>query len=689
MLRIMRKKLLITIATTIFLFFIFYLWSFYAVQNLVERYEGRESVKILDRSDELIELMPNGDGFYAFYGAPLPAVSRAFLPNRFSKFLIEKEDRFFYYHPGINPVSTFRALIGRGSSSTITQQLVKILLDHEKERTVKNKLQEMLYSVALELRTDKAQILEMYANSIYLGNQVQGIQLAGKFYFNVSPENLTEEQIIKLLATIPSPSETNPFMGANAPGEKNSLKNSFKNYVSTKTAFEINSLGLCATPEKFAEAYTCRTTLDLALNEKIRTIVNERLINLTGTNAEHAAVVVFKEPEHELLALVGSPDPTSLNPGYQINMAQENRPIGSTIKPFLYALGFEKGLRPYSLVDDREYKFTTSAGFAHYPKNYDYKYRGIVTLYDSLANSLNVPAVKVLEYIGLQEFYDFLTERLEVKPVQPLETYQYGIALGQLEMDLLELTHLFSVFANGGDLHRIITESNVIYDSPPDKRIFEPKYVQLVNRITTDRDAQSDQFGITNNLRIDGKTVGVKTGTSREYHDSWAIGYTPDFTVGVWVGNAKNLPMTDVSGEFGAGGIWHDTMRLMFDSPYNKDTPFKFDEIKTFQKDSIQNSSKNSQSVQYGLPSDSPMEHLNLLLDQSLILSPHDGDTFSFAPGMKIFLKAHKEVKWYVNGPLIGEGVSATFSPESAGQFEITAKSEDGTEENLAIFLEK
>ncbi|MDP4008559.1 MAG: transglycosylase domain-containing protein [Candidatus Peregrinibacteria bacterium] len=671
------KILSVIIGSLLILIGLFWLLSLPIASQLLVAFESRESTLIEDRNGEIIQILPNADGFYAVYSADV-------IPAKIAKLLIAKEDKYFYLHPGVNPMSTLRAIFAvftekSTASSTITQQLVKILLNHESDRTIKNKLQEMVYSFGLELHASKEEILQMYVNSIYFGNQVQGIKLASNLYFNVSPGNLTEAQIIQLLATISSPSNTNPFMDANVAEafalqeklaknltstdhefqkfteeEKDKLRKSFKNYITTKTAFEVNSMNLC---DKITVGKICHLTIDLKLNEKIRTIIQARLIRLYGTNAEHAAVVIFKEPEHELVAIVGSPNPSSMSSAYQINMAVQNRPIGSTIKPFLYGLGFEKKLRPYSLVDDREYKFTTGAGFAHYPKNYDYKYRGIVTLHESLSNSLNVPAVKVLEFIGLQDFYKFLTDRLEFIPVQPLENYQYGIALGQLEMTLLQLTNYFSIFANEGYLQ--------------DKQIFDSKYVQLVNRITTDRDAASDQFGITGNLRVEGYMVGVKTGTSREYHDSWTVGYTPDFVVGVWVGNAKNLPMTDISGQTGAGGIWNDAVTLMIDSDYNRKIPFSFDQIKSF---------RLNDSIYFGLPNDTPSDHINLMINEPLILSPHSGDTLLFKNDMNIALHASEIVKWYIDDTFIAESTSATFSPKSSGQINITAKSEADTE---------
>jgi penicillin-binding protein 1C len=236
----------------------------------------------------------------------------------------------------------------------------------------------------------------------------------------------------------------------------------------------------------------------------------------------------------EIITFIGSKDPESSVAGSKINMAMEPRPIGSTIKPLLYLKGFMDGLRPYSLVVDREYKYAIATGFPLYPKNYDGQYRGEVTLHEALSNSLNVPTVKVLEYIGLTNFYEFLSGPLAFEPLQNYENYQYGIALGGLEMDLLTLTHYFTVFPKMGTLEplKILKDEPENFSLPPQSHITQKqivadkKFIQLIHTILSDRFSGVDQFGLESNLNIETKEYGVKTGTSRDFHDSWVVGYT-------------------------------------------------------------------------------------------------------------------------------------------------------------------
>jgi len=420
-------------------------------------------------------------------------------------------------------------------------------------------------------------------------------------------------------------------------------------------------------------------TIDKDLTTKIRKIIERNLEDLKPKNAKNGAAIVVKLPENEILALIGSPNPQSFGEGYQINMLQEPRPIGSTIKPFIYLKAFEKGLRPYTLIDDREYKYITAIGFPLYPKNFDYKYRGEVNLHYALSNSLNVPTVKVLEYVGLQDFYNFLEKDLEFKPIQDLDNYQLGIALGALEMNLLDLAHYFTIFSNDGILKELKIYKND-ETLAPDKRITEPEYIQLINKILNDRETGIEQFGLKSDLNLFQQNYALKTGTSRDFRDSWVIGYTPDFLVGVWLGNADNSPMDEVSGQVGAGRIWAEIMELLLNSKYNKKTPLNFDLIREF---------NYMGEIEYGLPNDNYQKCQNLLKgeDQSLILNPHDGDTFLLEENSKIILKAKENVKWFIDGKFLGEDKDIIFTPTEPGQYQIKAESSDGFQEKVNIWI--
>lgn len=685
----MKKYLLVIISILLIGLSSFFIFTYHLQNELIEIYDGQNSVVIQDRTEKIISIEPNEKGCWAEY---LDKIS-----PRFKELLLEKEDEYFYHHFGFNPWSVFRAGLGylgfgpKGGSSTITQQLVKILLGKELERSLKNKIIESLYTLSLELYQSKETILKMYVNSVYFGNQAQGLAEASRLYFDLSADLLTDSQILQLLAAISSPTEQNPSQTKNgtialALAQRLSLdnqelimiepsvikKNMQKFSHSGKSYFEVRAL-INDSPE------THQLTIDKELTEKIRKIVDRNIEDLKSKNAKNGAVVVIKLPENELLTLIGSPDPEFFAKGYQINMLEEPRPIGSTIKPFIYLKAFEGGLRPYTLVDDREYKYITAIGFPLYPKNFDYKYRGEVTLHYALSNSLNVPTIKVLEYVGLENFYKFLEKDLEFKPIQSLDNYQLGIALGILEMNLLDLTKYFTIFPNNG----IFKETKIYKNDKTlisEKQVAEPKYIQLINKILSDRKTGIEQFGLQSDFNLFQSNYGLKTGTSRDFRDSWIVGYTPDFLVGVWIGNSDNTPMEGISGQLGAGRIWAKTMEVLLNSEYNKKTPFEFDLLKEFY---------NRENIEYGLPNDNYEDSLNALKKQdiTLILGPHDGDIFLLEENTKIILEAKQTVEWFINEKFWERSQATIFTPSEIGRYRIEAVAPDGFQEVAIIWI--
>lgn len=653
-----------------------FIGMFFIARDGEHRYEVLLSVTLHDRYGIPIAIQENKKGLYVY--------SRSTLPDNFTNLLLAKEDRFFYYHLGINPLSTLRALFhyitdgDASGASTITQQLAKNILGTESNRTLFNKCIESIYAVSLEFFTSKQEILIMYANTVFLGNQIQGFETGSNAYFGKSLEDTSTNEQLSLLATLSHPSTRNPWKEENIVYAKalHSRLNSTEVFIPPTvadsyafqhtSAFELRTAGINCT-------HTCTTTLDDTLNEAIRTILKERIEGERDRGARNGAVVVIDAHTSELLALVGSPDPSKEIDGGQINMAIEPRPIGSTIKPFIYLKGFMEGLRPYSRVDDREYKYPIATGFPLYPKNFDGAYHGVLTLHSALSNSLNVPTVKVLEYIGLSPFYKFMDEKLHFKPIQPYDSYQYGIALGGLEMDLLTLSHYYTIFPRYGTIAPLktllhTTEAQPLLPSQSsitqEATVSSPEFVELVHAIISDRLTGVAQFGLKSNLNLTIPAYAVKTGTSRDFHDSWVIGYTPDYVVGVWLGNSENEALVQITGQSGAGTIWHDVMEYLAKTTYYRETSF------------IQKTAREiplGLSAEWGLPSDRVSEHESLLLDDLLITSPHTNDTFELTKETTIPLRARTSVTWYVNGAILSEGVEARFIPQSSGSYEIRA----------------
>jgi membrane carboxypeptidase/penicillin-binding protein PbpC len=284
--------------------------------------------------------------------------------------------------------------------------------------------------------------------------------------------------------------------------------------------------------------------------------------------------------------------------------------------------------------------------------------------------------VKVLEYLGLENFYQFFEKDLEFKPVQNLANYQLGIAMGALEMNLMDLSKYFTIFPQEGVLKDLKIFKN---EKQKEKKVVDKEYVQLVNKILNDRKTGIEQFGLKSELNLFQENYALKTGTSKDFKDSWILGFTPDFLVAVWVGNTENEPMEGITGQKGAGKIWAETMELLFNSEYNKKRQFDFSLLKEY--------NFNNQ-IEYGLAGDDYEKILNILenLENSLILNPHDGDHFLLEEGSEIILKAKDIVDWFVNDKFIGNGKEKIFLPEKSGFYQIKARKRHLSEE-IIIFI--
>jgi penicillin-binding protein 1C len=667
-----------------------------ACAKLEKEYSRRESAAVFDRSDRIIFLRPNNLGYYSVFAETIP--------DNVKKLILAKEDRFFYWHFGVNPISILENLgqktgfSGRTGSSTITQQTAKILLGNENRRTVSNIFLELLHAVALELVAGKNKIFNEYANSIYFGNRIQGVKTASLAYFGAPPEALTDAEVFQLLAAISDPSGLNPASERNVPQAASLAKKLSQGINSEFTPPEIAKKNLNdffaqnSALFELIEYLACdkcqgsqQTTLDAFLNEKLRQIVFDNIAVLDVKKAKNAAAVVILLPENEILAFSGSPDPASSSSGYQINMLEKPRQIGSTIKPFIYLEAFKKGMRPYTLIDDREYKYSAGSGFSIYPENYDRKYHGLMTAHYALANSINVAAAKTLEFVGIEDFGIFINESLGLKTQQKISDYQMGIALGTMETDIISLAQAFTIFLNQGILKNLTLFNDlgcdVIFFPRVDRTAAKSVYVQLVNKILADRAIAQDQFGSQSVLNLPADNYALKTGTSHDYTDSWVIGYTPDFLAAVWVGNADGSAMEGVSGQVGAGKIWADIMQMMLATPYNKKTPFDFADLVEF---------RDGNNIQYGLKNDDYERSKNIIEsdDDQLILKPHDGDAYEFAPGARVNLKAKQPALWKINGKDLGISEELVFSPPAPGDYKISARV-DGKEEEIIIFFDE
>lgn len=525
------------------------------------------------------------------------------------------EDKSFYEHGGISQLGILRAALStifKGEvqgGSTLTQQLIKNVL-LSSERSLSRKVKEAILATEVEKRFTKDQILEMYLNEAPYGGTYYGVGSAAKGYFGKEPKdlNLVESAI---LAGLPqNPSVYNPFSGVKDTWKgraKDVLRRMEEDGYITKAErekavaqvdkYKFTSEKVSITAPHFVffvrdfvtkqfgeealnKGLRIKTTLDLETQEVAQKIVNEEVTKLQEEyNLGNGALVMLNSKTQEILAYVGSYDFNNEEYGKFDVVSQGERQPGSTLKPIVYALAFEKKYTPATVLMDVETEFgtRTSDGKSYKPVNYDGKFRGPVQMRFALANSLNVPAVKTLALVGIKDFLQKAYD-MGLKSLAPTEAnmnrFGLSIALGGGETNLLDLTTAYTSFANGGTVRPVqfieeIKDHNgkTIYKKPQvkEKRVLSEEVAFLISHILSDDTARADAFGTGSLLKIPGKTVAVKTGTTDEKRDNWAVGFTQEITIGVWVGNNDNTVLNPriASGTTGASSIWHEVMVQM------------------------------------------------------------------------------------------------------------------------------
>ena len=495
------------------------------------------------------------------------------------------EDKRFYQHGGIDLLATTRAawdfLVNRrvvSGASTITQQLVKISCPPAR-RNPFTKIRESLAARRLEMTWSKKKILTRYLNRLDYGNLRTGCVEAARFYFQKPLGDLSLAECALLAGLPQAPSRLNPILHHQRAIERrdvvlNRLASS-GNYdnrrISTATSESLTIRPLRETQSapwllnSFHQSNLksqILTSIDLPLQTDLEAIVREEAGKLKSANLRHAAVVIIHNSTGEILALVSSADWND-HRGGQFNGALMPRSPGSTLKPFTYLLAIEQNHRiPSSILADIPTPFRTLEGL-DLPQNYDRTYRGPIPLRTALACSLNVPALRELNALGgPKPLYDFLTKiGIHTLRDDP-SVYGLGLTLGNAPVTLLELTNAYATIARGGQYFPTVLS---LGDHDPARRLFDARSAYLIADILADQSARAPSFQPGGPLDLP-FPCAVKTGTSSDFHDNWCIGFTPEFTVGVWAGNFEQQPMKGLSGVAGAGPIFHRAMLRLHQS---------------------------------------------------------------------------------------------------------------------------
>lgn len=514
---------------------------------------------VTDRNGVLLSLVAGADHYRQ---QPLP--TDAEVPPALVRALVAAEDRRFFYHGGVDPLALARAawdkLTGgpRSGGSTITMQLAKMLCGNH-ERTARAKVQEILLARQLEMRLSKEEILRAYLDRADFGNLCRGAETAAAFYYGKTAAALDTREAAMLVGLVQAPSRLNPLRHPHAAFRRcNRVL-----LCMGETPYEGKGTGVRAHPLTLASSLRHepgQLTLDAALQERCRRIAAEEVEKQLDHHMTQAAVVVLDNRSGDVLAAVGAALPHSEHGG-QLDGTRMPRSAGSTLKPFVYLLSFEHGLWAGSVLADVPTLYRSPDGIQA-PTDYNGHYRGPITVREALACSQNVPAMEALnDHGGVPAFLE-LMQRLGMHPTEDAGHYGLGLAIGNAHVTLTELVRAYACLARGGTLPEVYTR--LPHGETEGEKIFTPEMCYVISDILSDRSARAAAFGSARNMRFPFR-VACKTGTSSDFRDNWCIGYTADYTVGVWAGNFDNSSMQQVSGLSGAGPIFRRVMEILYE----------------------------------------------------------------------------------------------------------------------------
>ena len=530
---------------------------------------------------------------------------------------VAAEDKNFYTNPGFSITGIARAFLtdifaGKvvEGGSTITQELAKNAFLSSSQNILR-KYQELVLAAELNRRFSKQDILELYLNSVYFGEGAFGIQNASEAYFGKPAKDLDLAQSALLVGVLPAPSVYSPISNPpekaierqhivlsemvqdgyitqdQAPAAENETltynpsKSASDNFIAPHFAMYIRDQLYNQYGEErvIRDGFRVTTTLDRDLQTYAEGSVKTQVTRLKYNNASNGAAVALDPRNGQILAMVGSYDWN--NPKFgQTNMAVTPRQPGSSFKPIIYGRALDDRLiTPATILQD--VKTTFDGGYT--PHDYDERYRGDVTVRRALANSLNIPAVEVMQMVGVGNGLNE-AQKFGIDTLDPTHNYGLSLVLGSGEIPLLEMTDAYAVFADQGVYHKttgvisikdkydntvqaptnffsFLTSLNPMNLLNPasqnGSQVISKEAAYLITSILSDNNARAEEFDGA--LTIN-RPAAVKTGTTEDFRDALTIGYTPSIVVGVWVGNNNNKPMDNIAGSLGAAPIWRNMM---------------------------------------------------------------------------------------------------------------------------------
>lgn len=515
--------------------------------------------------------------------------------------LLSSEDKDFYDHGGFSVISMLGAVYANFiagekafGGSTLTQQLAKNTLLSD-EKSYLRKFQELSISIAIEREYSKDEILEMYLNSAFFGGSAFGIEDAAKSFFNKSPQDLTLAESAMIVGVLPAPNAYSPIYGSMEYAKERQetvLSRMLDNGVITEeekdsalaeqlTFAEPETVTDSSLAPHFAEmviadlndrygeekvarsGYQVKTTLDMNIQNKLQEQINANMASIRASGGSNAAAIALDPKTGSIRALIGSYDWNDEKDG-KVNMTTSARQPGSSFKPVYYAAAMEDGvINPATILADEPININ-----GYQPQNALRNYNGDVTVRQALNMSLNIPAVKVMQRYGIEKSIE-AANKVGIDTIDKDKDYGLSLALGAAEAKLIDMTHAYAAYANGGDQKEVALEEEVeskynqviFTNQQKSKRVMSQEGAYLISNVLSDDAARSRIFGSSLNL-YGGKKAAVKTGTTDDNRDAWTIGYTPDIAIGVWVGNNDNTEMLSGGGSL-AGPIWRETMNAL------------------------------------------------------------------------------------------------------------------------------
>lgn len=552
------------------------------------------TTEIYDRNNVLL--------YKIYEGRNRSLVKLGEVPRYLIQATLASEDKNFYKHIGVDFLAILRAAISnlrygrQEGASTITQQLIKNTL-LTPEKTYSRKIKEIILALWAERIYSKDQILQMYLNEAPYGGTAWGIDAASQTYFNKLPSELTLSQAAFLAGLPAAPTQFSPY-GVNPALAKIRQrwvldKMVEQGFIKKEQADLAYSEDLHINPPvnnikaphfvmyvkdllsaKFGPRVVSQgglkvyTSLDLSLQEEVEKIVSGEVSRLGPLNVTNGASLVTNPKTGEVLAMVGSKD--YHHPVFgSFNVTTALRQPGSSIKVVTYSQAFKMGYSPGNTILDGPVSFKGNWANSYSPQNYDGKFHGSVSIRVALGSSYNIPAVKMLSTVGIPAFLETAGD-LGITTFNTPQRYGLSLTLGGAEVKMTDMMVVYGVFANSGKRQALnpilkVTDANgnILEEAEANpKQVLPAGIAYFINSILSDNSARTPAFGPNSQLVIPGHTVAVKTGTSDNKKDNWTFGYTPEFVVGVWVGNSDGTPMDQAltSGVTGAAPIWNKVM---------------------------------------------------------------------------------------------------------------------------------